>query len=82
MQIRRHIVTEQVEETSDGESLVAVAQDVEVDAVFVEEVGEEGDDGVDGDHEEDADDAGRRRRVDWLAGGVLLVVCWWGNGEG
>ena len=58
MQIRRHVVTEQVEEAGDGERLVAVAQDVEVDAVFVEEVGEEGDDGVDGDHEEDADDTG------------------------
>ena len=61
MQIRGHVMTEQVEETSDGESLVAIAQDIEVDAVFVEKVGEEGDDGVDGDHEEDADDAVRER---------------------
>ena len=57
VQVRRNVVAEQVEEGGDGDGLVAVAQNLKVDAVPVVEVGEEGDDGVDGHHEEDADDS-------------------------
>lgn len=49
-------MTEEGEEAGNGESLVTVADDFKVDSVVVEDVGDKGDGGVDGHHEEDADD--------------------------
>lgn len=49
-------MAEEGEEARNGEGLVAVAQDFKVDGVAVVEVGEEGDGGVDGHHQQDADD--------------------------
>ena len=56
MQIRFQILAHQREETGDSEGLVAVPQNLPVDGVPVVLVRDEGDDGVDGEHEEDADD--------------------------
>ena len=50
-------------ETRYGKSFVAVAQHFKVDGVLVVDVGEEGDGCVDGDHEEDADDAGGKKLI-------------------
>lgn len=58
MQSRRNIMAHQRKETRYGKRFVAVAQHFKVDGVLVVDVGEEGDGCVDGDHEEDADDAG------------------------
>ena len=55
MQSRLQVMAHEGEEASDGKSLVAVAQNLPVDGVTVEDVRDEGYDGVDGDHEEDAD---------------------------
>ncbi len=59
VQVVGDVVAEQGEEGRDGEGLVAVADDLEVDGVPVEAEGQERGGGVDGDHEEDADDAVR-----------------------
>ena len=56
MQIRLQVRAHEGEEAGDGEGLVAVAQDLPVDGVAVVDVRDEGDDGVYGEHEEDADD--------------------------
>lgn len=45
------------EEGGDTEGFVAVAEDLEIDGVVVEVDAEPRDEGVDGDHEQDADDA-------------------------
>jgi len=50
---RRGVVAEEGEEGGDGEGLVAVGDDGEVDGVGVEVEGQEAGDGVDGDHEDD-----------------------------
>lgn len=57
VQVRSNVVAEECEERGNGESFVAVAEDFKVDGMFVVEVREEGDGRVDGDHEEDANDA-------------------------
>ena len=54
-------MTEQGEEAGNRESLVAVAEDFKVDSVAVKSVGYKGDYGIDGYHEEDADDAAHER---------------------
>lgn len=56
MQVQRDIMTEQSEETRNSKGLIAIPKDLEVDGLLVEQVREEADDGVDGDHQEDADD--------------------------
>lgn len=71
VQRRRGVVAEEGEEGGDGEGLVAVGDDGVVDGVVVEPEGEEAGRGVDGDHEEDADDA-----VGWMSG---LPVPIWGD---
>lgn len=56
VQIRRRVVAEERKEGGNGKGLVAVRHDLEVDGVPVPlDLAERGD-GVDGDHEEDADD--------------------------
>ena len=45
------------EEASNGKCFITVSQDLEVDGLLVVEVAEEGDDSVDGDHDEDSDNA-------------------------
>jgi hypothetical protein len=57
MDVGGNVIADEGEEGGDGEGFVAVAQDFEVDGVAVVEVGEEGDGGVDGDHEQNADNA-------------------------
>lgn len=56
VQVTRYVVAQEGEETGDCEGLVAVPDDFEVDRVPVEEVGQERNAGVYGDHEEDSDD--------------------------
>ena len=51
MQIGSNVGTEQAEEGGDCECFITVAEDLEIDAVVVVEDGEEGDRGVDRDHE-------------------------------
>jgi hypothetical protein len=67
VQVGGDVVAHEGEEAGNGKGLVAVAQDLKVDGLFVVEVAEERDDSVDGDHDEDADD------VRLLVG--LEVVC-------
>jgi hypothetical protein len=57
VEVRSDVVAEKGKERGNGEGFVAVAEDFIVDRVFVVEVREEGDCRVDGDHEEDANDA-------------------------
>lgn len=54
------IVTHEGEEGRNGKGLVAIGNDLEVDGVPVPLDLEEGGDGIDGDHEENANDAVRR----------------------
>ena len=73
-------MAQQGEEAGDGEGLVAVAQDLEVDGVHVEVEREVGNGGIDGDHEEDADDTtviilGFRR--DWGGVGSWGEMAYW-----
>lgn len=56
MQIRCDIVTHEGEEGGDTEGFVTVTEDLEVDGIVVEENAEPGDEGIDGDHEQDAND--------------------------
>ena len=56
MQIRRNIMTQQCKERTDRKRLITALKYIEVYRVLVVEVAEEGDDAVDGDEEEDADD--------------------------
>jgi hypothetical protein len=49
-------VAHQGEKAGDGKSFIAVTEDLEVDCVPIIEVREEGDQGVYGYHDEDADD--------------------------
>lgn len=56
MQPRTQIIAHQRKEARNRECFPAVPQNVKVDGFGVEVVAEEGDGGVDGDHEEDADD--------------------------
>jgi hypothetical protein len=75
VEIGRHVVTEEGEEAGNGECLVASHDDFEVDGMSVEEVGKERDNGVDGDHEEDADDTvGVRRSRVALKSGINLTA--------
>jgi len=57
VEIRSNVVAEKCKERGNGEGFVAVAEDFKIDRVFVVEVREEGDGRVDGDHEENANDA-------------------------
>jgi hypothetical protein len=57
VQTRSDIMTHESKEAGNGKSLVAVSQDFEVYGFLVVEVAEEGDNGVDGDHDKDSDDA-------------------------
>jgi hypothetical protein len=57
VQVRSDVVAEECEERGNGEGFVAVAKDLKVDGVFVVEVREEGNGRVDGNHEENANDA-------------------------
>jgi hypothetical protein len=50
------VMAQQGEEAGNGKGLVAIAQHLPVDSVFVEDVGDQGYDGIHGDHEEDTDD--------------------------
>lgn len=53
------------EEGRDTESFVAIADDFEIDGIMVEEDAEPCDEGVNGDHKQDADNAvGRDQRPD------------------
>ena len=51
MQIRRNVVTEQTEERGNGERLVAIAYDLEVDRMSIEEIRNKGDERIRRDHE-------------------------------
>lgn len=56
VQIRRDVMAHQGEEAGDCKCLVAVAENLKVDGIVVVKVAEERDDGIDGYHEQDADD--------------------------
>lgn len=56
MQIRSDIVTHEGEEGGDTEGFVTVTEDLEVDGIVVEENTEPGDEGIDGYHEQNAND--------------------------
>lgn len=56
MEIRGDVVAHQGEEAGDGKRLVAVSQNLEVYGFLVVKVAEEGDDGVDGYHDEYSND--------------------------
>jgi hypothetical protein len=56
VQRRLEVVAHEGKEAGNRKCLITVAQDLPVDGVLVEDVGDERDDGVHGDHEEDADD--------------------------
>ena len=58
VQIWCDVVAHQCEETCDCKSLVTISDCFIVNRVMVIEVGKEGDDGVDGDHDEDANNSG------------------------
>lgn len=60
VQIGRNVVAEEGEEGSNGESLIAVTDHFKVNIVGVEEVRQEGDDAVDGQHEDNTDDTGEK----------------------
>ena len=64
MQVFGDIMTEKSEERGNRKRFIAVAQHFKVDAVLVIFVGQPGDSGVDGYHEEDSDNA--RALSDWL----------------
>ena len=57
MQIRCNIGTKQGEKACDSKSFIAVPDDFKIHRTCVEVVGEEGDDGVDRNHEENSYDA-------------------------
>lgn len=52
-----------MEEGGDHNGFVAVSSELEVERLVVVDVGKKGGDGVDGDHEEDADDVALLRRA-------------------
>jgi hypothetical protein len=56
VEIGRDVMAKQSKETGDGECLVAVSENRIVYGVLVEVERQKGHGGVDGDHEEDADD--------------------------
>ena len=56
MKCRFDVIAEQSEEASDGESFITIAEDLPVDCMPEVEVGDEGDDGIDGNHSEDTND--------------------------
>ena len=56
MQIRSDIVAHEGEESGDTEGFVTVTEDLEVDGIVVEENAEPGDEGINGDHEQNAND--------------------------
>lgn len=80
MQIRGDIVTHEGEEGGDTEGFVAVTEDLEVDGIVVEENAEPCDEGVDGDHEKNANDTGNPsmlamcRRGAWISPELTVVV--------
>lgn len=57
VQIRRNVVAHEREEAGNGEGFIAVSQNLEVYGFLVIEVAEEGDDGVNRDHDENSNDA-------------------------
>lgn len=63
MQIGRDIVAHEAEESGDTEGFVAVADNLEINRVIVKEDTEPCDDGVNGDHPEDADNTARRKAI-------------------
>lgn len=69
MQALAQITAHQGEEAGNGKGFPAIAEDIVVDCFCVVDVGEKGDDGVDGDHEEDADDVAL-----FLREGVVAAV--------
>jgi len=56
MKCRFDVIAEQREEACDSEGLVAIAEHLPVDGTVEVVVGDEGDDGVNGNHGEDTDD--------------------------
>ena len=56
MECRFDVIAEQSEEASDGESFIAVAEDLPVYGMPEVVVGDEGDNSIDGNHSEDTDD--------------------------
>jgi hypothetical protein len=64
MQVFSDIMAEESEKRCNRKRFIAVAQHFKVDAVLVIFVGQPGDSGVDGYHEEDSDNA--RALSDWL----------------
>jgi hypothetical protein len=64
MQVFSDVMTEKSEKGGNRKRFIAVAQHFKVDAVLVIYVGQPGDGGVDGYHEEDSDNA--RALSDWL----------------
>jgi len=69
MQALFQVTAHEREEARNCKSFPAIAQDVVVDCFCVVDVGEKGDNGVDGDHEEDADDVSL-----FLGKGVVSTV--------
>jgi hypothetical protein len=74
VQTRSDVMTHESEEARNGESLVAVSQDFEVYGFFVVEVAEEGDNGVNGDHDKDSDDAVPLLAHVWGCEGVNILL--------
>lgn len=60
MKVGRDVVAHEAKESSDTEGFVAVSDDLEIDRVIVEENAEPCDDGVNGDHPQDTDNAAQR----------------------
>lgn len=63
MEVRGDVVAEKREEGGDGKSFVAVAENAEIDVFLIVKSSEPCDEGIDGDHEEDADDTDIARNM-------------------
>ena len=74
VQTRSDVMTHESEEAGNGKSLVAVSQDFEVYGFFVVEIAEERDNGVDGDHDKDSDDAVPLLAQGWNCEGVNILL--------
>lgn len=63
MQIGSNVVAHEAKESGDTEGFIAVADDLEIDIVMVEEDAEPCDDGVNGDHPEDTNNAAHGKAI-------------------
>lgn len=74
VQTRSDVMTHESEEARNGKSLVAVSQDFEVYCFLIVEVAEERDNGVNGDHDKDSDDAVPLLAQVWNCEGVNILL--------